>query len=142
MNPKNLFLFLKRFCIFFHIFYTYSQLIKEIYKGKYQTRIETYKIWYGIGCAYMQTGIQNDITNAYDYMNLALQISDKLCGKDSIESGLVYLNIGKLYKMKGDLYNAKNHFRVAQDILENTKIENEEKRKNYLSEIKNEIMFC
>ena len=85
--------------------------------------------------AYMQT--EKEMVNAYNYMNLALQISDTVCGKSSAESAAAYYSIGKMYRMKGDTYNAQNHFKVAEEILEG-----KEEHKTMLENIRKELLSC
>ena len=75
--------------------------------------------------------------NAYKYMNLALEIADKVCGKNSVESAETYLAIGEIYKRSGDMYNAKNNFKVANDIMK-TRTD----RKDIVSIIQRELSTC
>lgn len=55
-----------------------------------------------------------DTATTYNYMSLALQVADAACGKGSVESAAAYSAIGKLYRESGDMYNARNHFKVAE----------------------------
>eukprot|EP00826_Nyctotherus_ovalis_P034118 TRINITY_DN2799_c0_g4_i2.p1 TRINITY_DN2799_c0_g4~~TRINITY_DN2799_c0_g4_i2.p1 ORF type:complete len:124 (+),score=24.40 TRINITY_DN2799_c0_g4_i2:232-603(+) len=91
------------------------RVLKEEYKGDHTSRKETYKAYYSLGAIYMQLG--GRVESAYKSMTQALQVANAVYGKNSIESAAAYLAIGKIYKGEGDVCNALNHFRVAEEIL-------------------------
>jgi len=93
------------------------RVMKDLYKGDYMNRKETYKIYYNIGSIYMQLG--GKVESAYKNMIQALQAANLSYGRNSVESSAAYLAIGKIYKGENDMCNALNHFKVAEEILSN-----------------------
>lgn len=90
---------------------------KDTYKKKFEEHSETFYAYFNLGMAYKQMG--KEISESYKYLNKALQVAGKVYGKNSLESAKAYFEIGQLYKISGDLYNANNHFKVVKEILLN-----------------------
>lgn len=109
------------------------ETVKSTYKGECKKRKEYYDAYYSMGIAYSKT----DSEKAYRYMNAALELAGSVYGKCSAESAKVYLAIGRIYKVLKDVYNARNNFKVAHEI-----VKSKPSQRKLLDDIENELDSC